>query len=183
LYFISLAEEAMLQVQALEIPEKGLSVEVADSSWFPVQEISRRGKLQTNVFLSRDGDRVNVSGSILFILLASCDRCLVEFELPKSIDFSAIFDLGGEDPALLVKDYECDKSEIDVVYLEEPIIDLGSILSQQIIMALPRKNLCCNDCLGLCHGCGENLNTKKCSCKAGNDESPFSVLSQLAIKK
>ena len=181
--FISLAEEAVLQVQAVGIPEEGLSVNVTDASWFPDREVSRRGDLQADVFLSRSNERVFASGSIDLVMLFSCDRCLEKFELPKHITFRVVFDLSGEDPALATKEYECDKSEMDVVFLEEPVIDLGALLTQQLILAVPQKNLCRSDCRGLCSDCGADLNRKKCGCKVGDADSPFSTLGQLITKK
>jgi uncharacterized protein len=181
--FISIAEDAVLQVQTVEIPEEGLSVKVTDASWFPDREVARRGGLEVEVSFSRRNERISVTGSIDLVMQRSCDRCLAEFELPKHITFQVVFDLGGEDPALTAREYECDQSEMDVVFLEEPVIDLGAILSQQVMMAAPQKNLCRSDCRGFCPGCGADLNKNKCSCEAGGSDSPFNVLRQLATKK
>lgn len=176
---ISIAEDAVLQVQTVEIPEEGLSVKVSDLSWFPDEEVMRRGDLKAEAFFSRSNERFVVSGSIDVVVVLGCDRCLGEFELPRNIIFRVVFDPNGEDPALAAREYECDKDEMDVVFLKEPVIDLGIILSQQVILAVPQKNLCRADCLGLCSSCGENLNMKKCSCRGGDSNSPFSVLGQL----
>lgn len=173
----------MLQVQTVEIPEEGLSVKVTDESWFPEREVARRGGLEVEVSLVRRDERVFVAGSIDLVMLLSCDRCLAEIELPQHITFRVVFDLSGEDPALTAREYECEQSEMDVVFLEDTVIDLGDILSQQVIMALPQKNLCRSDCRGFCAGCGADLNKNKCSCEAGDSDSPFSVLRQLTTKK
>lgn len=180
--FISLVDGTVLQIQAHEIPEKGRSVAIDDMTWFPEQEISRKGAVSATLSLSRTGERVFLTGSIDFVLLASCDKCLVEFELPQHLDFRVILDLGCEDPALVVKDYEWDLDELDVVYLVEPTIDLGDILAQQVILALPQKRVCRDECRGLCPRCGEDLNTDSCRCVDGDDESPFRLLGRLTIK-
>jgi len=173
----------VLQVQVVEIPEKGLALKVSDLSWFPDQEVSRQEDLRAEVFLSRTDERVFVSGSIEFVLLCSCDRCLNEFELPRDITFRVVFDLKGEDPALTAKEYECDKSLMDVVFLEKPVIDLATVLSQQVILSLPLKNICRQDCRGICPSCGEDLNMSICSCNIDDSESPFGILGQLITKK
>ncbi|MCK4837806.1 MAG: DUF177 domain-containing protein [Desulfobulbaceae bacterium] len=173
----------MLQVQTVEIPEEGLSVKVTDGSWFPDREVARRGGLEVEVSFTRRNERISVVGSIDLVMLLSCDRCLADFELPKHIDFQVVFDLSGADPALTAREYECDQSEMDVIFLEDPVIDLGAILSQQVIMEVPRKNLCQNDCQGFCPDCGVDLNKNKCSCEVGDADSPFSVLRQLTTKK
>ena len=173
----------MLQVQTVEIPEEGLSVKVTDVSWFPDREIVRRGDLEVEVSFARRNGRIFVTGSIDLVIQHSCDRCLAEFELPRHITFRVVFDLNGEDPALTAREYECDQSEMDVVFLKDTVIDLGAILSQQVIMAVPQKNLCRSDCRGFCPGCGADLNKNKCSCEVGDSDSPFGVLRQLTTKK
>ena len=42
--------------------------------------------------------------------------------------------------------------------------DLWEIVRQTVILALPLKPLCREDCRGLCPQCGTNLNEKKCKC-------------------
>lgn len=180
---ISLVEDAVLQVQIAEIPAKGLSLKVTDPTWFPGSEVSRTGVLEVEVSLTRRNERIYVASSIDLIMLATCDRCLAEFELPQQITFQVIFDLKGEDPALHAREYECDQDEMDVIFLEDPVIDIGATLAQQVTMAVPQKNLCQSECQGFCSGCGINLNNNKCCCEAGNTESPFSVLSKLTTKK
>jgi len=44
-------------------------------------------------------------------------------------------------------------------------IDLGEEIRQEMILANPSKILCKKDCLGICPGCGVNLNLEKCKCK------------------
>ena len=52
-----------------------------------------------------------------------------------------------------------------LVDLNTVSIDLGEDLRQEIILDLPIKILCREDCKGLCRGCGVNLNKENCRCK------------------
>jgi uncharacterized protein len=173
----------VLQIRAVEIPAEGLALKVSDASWFPAREVPRQGDPQVDVFLSRRNERIFLSGAIDLIMLLTCDRCLEEFALPRSIKFEVVFDLSGEDPALLAREYECDINEMDVVFLEEPVIDLGVVLAQQVLLAVPRKNLCRSDCRGICPVCGAERNKKNCGCAVGGGDSPFGALSRLTKKK
>lgn len=173
----------MLQVRAVEIPEEGLALKVSDPSWFPEREVARQGSPRVDVFLARRNERVFLSGAIDLVMLRNCDRCLEEFALPRHMEFEVVFDLSGEDPTLLVREYECDINEMDVVFLAEPVIDLGAVLSQQVILAVPGKSLCRSDCRGICPVCGADRNKKNCSCAAADGDSPFGVLNQLTKKK
>lgn len=180
---ISLGEDAVLQVQVAEIPDEGLSLEVVDVSWFPGREVARCGDLVTEVFIRRRDARVFVTGTIDLVMVFPCDRCLETFELPERISFRVVFDLGGENPAPFAKEHECDKEEMDVEFLAGTSLDLGAILAQQVILALPLKRLCRPDCLGLCPGCGEDLNGGGCRCRVGDDSATFGILRQLVTKK
>ena len=178
-----LATGTRLQIQVTEIPEEGLQVDVVDVSWFPGLEVSRKGDLAVSVHLIRKGERILASGSIGLILVSACDCCLEGFEAPLEIDFQLVFELSGEDPALKVKEYECDRADMDTVFLKEPVIDLSTMLCQQLILGLPQRNICKEECLGLCKSCGKNLNVGNCGCANENIESPFNLLGQLLKDK
>ena len=45
------------------------------------------------------------------------------------------------------------------------VIDLGEEVRQEIVLDIPVKLLCREDCKGLCIGCGVNLNVDQCQCK------------------
>ena len=66
-------------------------------------------------------------------------------------------------------------------------VDITSDIREELLLAMPSRFLCSEECKGLCPRCGANLNEKPCSCgkkKKGKkeippEESPWSVLDQL----
>jgi uncharacterized protein len=44
-------------------------------------------------------------------------------------------------------------------------IDLGHVVLEQFVLALPMKPLCQDECRGLCPVCGANRNREACECK------------------
>lgn len=44
------------------------------------------------------------------------------------------------------------------------MLDLDDLALSDILLALPVKNLCKEDCKGLCPVCGVNRNTETCEC-------------------
>ena len=54
--------------------------------------------------------------------------------------------------------------EADQVAYTGKELDLGPVVREQILLALPMDALCTEDCKGLCQVCGGNLNEKECSC-------------------
>jgi uncharacterized protein len=78
-----------------------------------------------------------------------------------------------------VKDLEYRIPDLDTVILEEPVIDLDDIIRQQLLLALPMKKLCSEQCKGMCLRCGANLNQNACGCDGEPQDSPFAILAQL----
>ncbi len=44
-------------------------------------------------------------------------------------------------------------------------IDLGEEIRQEVILNLPTRILCKENCKGICIGCGADLNRESCQCK------------------
>lgn len=123
---------------------------------------------------------VNVSGAVenhagALTLLASassllslsCDRCGKEFTRQMDIPISC----------LLAQELEDDEND-EIYLLENGEADLDEIIYTAFILALDTKNLCSDDCKGLCAKCGANLNLEPCSCKKEIDPR-LAALAQL----
>ena len=85
-----------------------------------------------------------------------CDRCLTELKRDYSYDFSHTVV-----PSL--------QSEGDIydTYLvaQHDSIDLNETAISDLLLMLPTKMLCREDCKGLCDICGCNLNERTCNCR------------------
>ena len=97
-------------------------------------------------------DVVYLDYSAGFTLLNTCDRCLREFEKSYSFDFSHI----------VVPSVSRDNDEYIVADGES--IDMNDIAVTDILLQLPSKILCREDCKGLCMVCGCDLNESECNC-------------------
>ena len=47
----------------------------------------------------------------------------------------------------------------------QPEIDIRTEIRDALLLAVPMKLLCSEDCKGICQYCGANLNSEKCLCK------------------
>lgn len=90
--------------------------------------------------------------SVDFTLLLTCDRCLKEFESTYHFDFSHI----------VVPSVNSDNDEYIVA--EGESIELNDIAVTDLLLCLPTKILCREDCKGLCMVCGCDLNESECNC-------------------
>jgi len=169
-----------VRVQFDDIPLDGLRLEIKDESWFPHQEVTRITPVVALVFLKRDGKRVLMEGTLSTDVEFPCDRCLEKFQCPLTVDFRLDFELVGKGQLdTVVADHLCSEEEMDMVYVDEPAIDVFHVLRQQVYMSLPFKKLCSPKCKGLCEKCGVNRNLTECKCASESTTSPFSVLAKL----
>ncbi|WP_024614621.1 DUF177 domain-containing protein [Clostridium sp. Ade.TY] len=81
-----------------------------------------------------------------------CSRCLDTFIYP--IDFEIEERFTNVDESL----------DDDVIFVKGDELDITDFVEREIISTLPIKKLCSNECKGLCHKCGKNLNIDSCTC-------------------
>lgn len=125
--------------------------------------------------------RVNVAGQATVV----CSRCLTEFSLPMEVSFEEEFVEGAApNESADTDDDEADEDELEesqrtITYYSGDEIDLSEPLRENVLLELPMKPLCNEDCEGLCPTCGTNLNEGPCTCAAG-EKAPVNVDPRLA---
>ena len=87
-----------------------------------------------------------------------CDRCLEHYERPYATDFKVLFHIGTHD-------LETDEEDVILLPPETVDIDLTDRLQEVLILDVPMKMLCREDCKGICPGCGADLNHEQCQCE------------------
>jgi uncharacterized protein len=114
-------------------------------------------------FVKRSGAEVVVSGRFSSIVSVECDRCLKTVELPVSAEFSVDYITG--------KDYESSQAaeltadDLDVSVFDGESIDVDELVKEQILLSVPDRTLCREDCKGICSSCGADLNAGACNCE------------------
>ncbi len=111
------------------------------------------------------GDRLVVTGSFQASLKAPCARCLKDVCRPVRLSFSEEFA----------------KNDPEAYTLAGERISLDKMVEDIILLNLPAKFLCNEDCKGLCPLCGADLNQKTCACQKREEQpgNPFAVLQKL----
>ena len=90
-------------------------------------------------------------------LIIPCDKCLEPVPYEINIDYFKDLDMN--------KSSEEKISELDEeVYLEGTKFDSDVFVYNEILVSLPMKVLCKEDCKGICNRCGANLNMGSCKC-------------------
>ncbi len=96
---------------------------------------------------------VTLNLSAEFTMKHNCDRCLCEFERAYCYRFEHI----------LVRSKNTENDEY--VVCPEGTLDLNELAISDIILQLPTKILCKEDCKGLCYICGNDNNKSTCGCQ------------------
>lgn len=97
---------------------------------------------------------VTLTMQISFSLLVTCDRCLKQTVQAFSYD----------EEHLVVRKLHGEENEENYVIAKAESIDVAEIAMSDLILELPTKLLCSEDCKGLCPMCGCDKNTTECNC-------------------
>lgn len=99
-----------------------------------------------------------------------CARCLKEIERSVSLDFEKNVAVAGT-----INDGEND----DYLIIEDSELDIAEPLREQLLLEMPYKHLCMEECKGLCSKCGADLNDGPCGCPEKEIDPRLAVLKQL----
>ncbi|MBQ2989355.1 MAG: DUF177 domain-containing protein [Clostridia bacterium] len=67
----------------------------------------------------------------------------------------------------------------DYIIIEDKKLDLLPSVEEEIMLEMPSRTLCKEDCLGLCHKCGKNLNEGDCDCDKKEVDPRLAILKTL----
>ena len=123
------------------------------------------------------GNEVFVNGHVDTRAQVECDRCLQPVEAPVSADFTLDYITGSEYESSEVA--ELTEAEMSVAVFDGEGLDVDEIVKEQILLAVPTRMLCREDCKGICPECGIDRNTGECSCGADNIDPRWAALKNL----
>ncbi len=118
--------------------------------------------------ISNKASLIRFDAKIQFEFDAPCDRCGKDTVRSHTIvvDKSLATSIEGEDSdtILLVPDMK---------------LDIDEFIYTEVVVNLPMKHLCSEDCKGVCSKCGKNLNEGKCDCPVKEIDPRLSILAEL----
>jgi uncharacterized protein len=123
---------------------------------------------------------IRIVGRFAVSIEAQCARCLE----PVPGDFSGDFDLlyrplgidSGKDESSI------SEAETEIGYYTGDGLVLEDVLKEQILLALPAKAVCRENCKGFCPQCGKDLNSEQCSCAGESGDPRWSALADIRSK-
>ena len=129
----------------------------------PIREpVTVRGEVRNR------GGALLLEGTASTTLSLTCDRCGKPFQREKTVPLET----------LLATELSDERSDDEIVLLDGDELDLDEVAATAFILAMDSKDLCSEDCKGICPGCGADLNVEPCRCRPEVDPR-LAVLAQL----
>ena len=124
-----------------------------------------------------DGRRVKVAGKITGRLQLECDRCLQPVDSKVTTQFSREY--------VTTEDYEAQQAveltedDLDLSIFDGAVVDVDSLVREELLLAAPDHVLCRQDCKGICPECGVDRNVTACNCGSGGIDPRWAGLKEL----
>jgi uncharacterized protein len=134
--------------------------------------------VKVDLTVSKGKDQLICQGKVTVPVELECSRCLLKFEEEQSADLNFVIDLSGA--------IEKTDSEEDSFFVADPsssFFVLDDIVREAIILSLPLKPLCSEECRGLCPICGTDLNRSHCHCVIVKTDTRWDKLKGLLQKE
>lgn len=132
---------------------KDFSYEIPVSELASIQGYTFASPVAVTGKVFNRADIVTVKFSAEFTLRLVCDRCLKELDRFYSYDFEHI----------IVKSLNNSDND-DYIVADGDSVDMDEVALSDLLLRLPSKMLCKDDCKGLCMVCGCDLNESECDC-------------------
>lgn len=100
--------------------------------------------------------KIRLTGNFSVVLEIPCDRCLTPCNETVECEFDQ--ELFSEEELSKLDEAE------EVSFLHNTEFDVYDFVNLNVLMNMPSKVLCQDDCKGLCPVCGSNLNETDCGC-------------------
>jgi DUF177 domain-containing protein len=109
-----------------------------------------------------------------------CARCLEPVVRNVAAHFDLIYRPLGAVPR--PAESAISEAETEIGFYQGSGLELEQALTEQVLLAVPLRELCKPDCKGLCAHCGKNLNADECHCQAAAPDSRWAALAEVKNK-
>jgi uncharacterized protein len=78
---------------------------------------------------------------------------------------------------------ELSEEDLDLSVFDGAVIDLDSLVREELLLAAPDQVLCQQNCQGLCPNCGVDRNLTACDCETAEMDPRWAGLKELVNGK
>jgi len=123
---------------------------------------------------------IRVAGGLKARVELPCARCLETITQDIARTFDLLYRPQGSDAGK--EGISVTAAEAEVSYYQGDGLLLEDVLREQVLLALPLKAVCREDCKGLCSHCGQNLNQGQCNCAEPVEDLRWEALKDIREK-
>lgn len=141
----------MIKINTARIGEGGLFLEGEEDSAIlelesvPEQRIIPKSDIIYKLHAMPVGQDLLITGKVYVDIQTECDTCLKTMKTKLQI------------PSVCLHFEKVVEKEIDIT----------EDIREELLLDIPQRFKCSENCKGLCSGCGANLNRGKCKCEPG----------------
>ncbi len=131
------------------------------------------------------GDLVEVAGEVDTSGRFQCGGCLQDYEAPLRTRFELTYarQLPKIEEVDSGDEVETTAEDLGIILFQGDEVELDEAVQEQIVMILPVRRRCQDNCKGLCSRCGADLNQGDCGCDRSGINLKFAALKDFKIDK
>ncbi len=123
---------------------------------------------------------IRLAGKLSIKVELACARCLDPVVKAVAHDFDLLYRPLGIDAGKA--ELSVTTAEAEVGYYQGDGLQLEDVIREQVLLAVPLKVICREECKGLCPHCGANWNLEQCSCEDPVEDPRWSALKEIRSK-
>ncbi|MBX9602366.1 MAG: DUF177 domain-containing protein [Bryobacteraceae bacterium] len=151
------------------------TIEFFDPKLRQISPLRAHGSVE---LMSPVSGEIRTRGRLAVEMEAECDRCLEPVRMPLDEAFE-VFAVPLDDRRGPGEEVEIHEPDTAVEFYDGSGIELDNILREEILLKLPMRKVCREDCKGICPQCGRNRNAADCECRPGPVDDRWSALKEL----
>lgn len=164
-----------MKIVLSDITDEGLDLAFQEA--LSSEEFKLLSPARVTLRVEKIGAEVVAEGKVRTSIELQCSRCLRSFAKDLDVNINVVYhpveELKGEEK------HEIKDDELDMGFYEGDELDVLDLVTEQILLNVPMKPLCCESCKGICPKCGADLNVAPCACESRETDPRLEILKKL----
>lgn len=143
---------------------------------FSGDDVRQAGPLDWSLSVELKGGGARLVGQLRTAIRLACVRCVEPIDRELRREFDLFFEAREAELFSGNEEVELEDADTSTAFLAGTELLLDEVVHEQVVLAVPMKPLCKEDCKGLCSTCGMNLNDGECDCQRRRVNPAFAPL-------
>ena len=123
---------------------------------------------------------IRVVGNVVTRLEIRCARCLEPVVKDVSSSFDLLYRPQGSERR--PEEAAISEAETEIGFYQGKGLLLEDVIKEQLLLAVPLRTICRDECKGLCPQCGRNRNLEPCNCSSQLPDPRWAALEEIKNK-